>query len=70
MLAFDLSKSESFDSLERWYSEVEKYGTHHIVKMLIGKPSLPSFLPKGTKSDLKRETGFDEADVCLCFAQT
>lgn len=40
MLAFDLSKTESFDSLDRWYSEVEKYGTHHIVKMLVGMYNL------------------------------
>jgi GTPase SAR1 family protein len=64
MLAFDLSKAESFESLDRWYSEVEKYGTQHIVKMLVGVyTSFSNLKYSGTKSDLKRETEFDEADV-------
>jgi GTPase SAR1 family protein len=52
ILAFDLSKAKSFEGLDKWVSEVEKYGSHHIVKMLVG-----------TKSDLKRATEYDAADV-------
>jgi len=37
ILAFDLSKAKSFEGLDRWYAEVEKYGTQQIVKMLVGK---------------------------------
>lgn len=36
ILAFDLSKAKSFEGLDRWYAEVEKYGTQQIVKMLVG----------------------------------
>eukprot|EP01126_Amoeba_proteus_P047633 TRINITY_DN5454_c0_g1_i2.p1 TRINITY_DN5454_c0_g1~~TRINITY_DN5454_c0_g1_i2.p1 ORF type:complete len:207 (-),score=31.86 TRINITY_DN5454_c0_g1_i2:94-678(-) len=51
IVAFDLNRRESFSNISRWCSEIDRYGTPSIVKMLVG-----------TKSDLQHATEFDEAD--------
>ncbi|XP_045171332.2 uncharacterized protein LOC123533652 [Mercenaria mercenaria] len=39
ILVFDLSDMESFQNLRGWFKEIDKYGGHHVAKLLVGNKS-------------------------------
>ncbi|XP_078424544.1 ras-related protein Rab-19-like isoform X1 [Cetorhinus maximus] len=52
MIAYDITKQSSFNSVPHWVNEIQRYGAANVVQMLIGN-----------KADLKekREVPFEEA---------
>lgn len=47
VIAYDITRQATFDSVSHWIKEVELYGASNVVLVLIGeKPTLQSFLVK------------------------
>lgn len=43
IIAYDLTRQSTFESIPHWIHEIEKYGAANLVIMLIGMPFLKSF---------------------------
>ena len=56
MIVYDVTDRESFDAVDNWINEVEKYATVNVNKLLIGN-----------KSDLinERQVSYEEGSVKL-----